>query len=71
MAAEGSSYVEVRDLGALRGRALFATRDFQKGDIILKEAPIVAAQFCWNKTCKYHACDYCLRSVETATEMAR
>ena len=63
--------VEVRDLGEGKGRALFALRDFAKGDIIIREFPLAAAQFSWNKTCKYRACDHCLKSIETATEMAR
>lgn len=63
--------VEVRDLGEGKGRALFALRDFAKGDVIIREFPLAAAQFSWNKTCKYRACDHCLKSIETATEMAR
>eukprot|EP00055_Hartaetosiga_balthica_P006984 m.23374 g.23374 ORF g.23374 m.23374 type:complete len:385 (+) comp5539_c0_seq3:37-1191(+) len=44
--------------------------DIIEGGVLLEEEPVVSAQFCWNKLCKYDACDYCLRSLERADDMA-
>ena len=55
----------------LQGRGLFASRQFSKGEIIFEEAPLVSCQFAWNELYKYTACEFCLRSLETAEEMAR
>lgn len=54
-----------------RGKGLFAKNSFKEGDKILTERPLVACQFSWNKLYKYTACDYCLKSLETAECMAR
>eukprot|EP00052_Salpingoeca_macrocollata_P011322 m.87129 g.87129 ORF g.87129 m.87129 type:complete len:428 (-) comp18005_c0_seq1:37-1320(-) len=70
-AAATALAVEVRSAGPVKGKGLFAVRDFQAGETILVEEPIVSAQFSWNKLCKYRACDFCLKSLETAQEMAR
>ncbi|XP_055317017.1 histone-lysine N-trimethyltransferase SMYD5 [Sitodiplosis mosellana] len=51
-----------------KGRALFATVDFKEGDTILDEVPLVSSQFSWNAACKYLACEYCLKPLETAEE---
>jgi RNA polymerase subunit RPABC4/transcription elongation factor Spt4 len=37
----------------------------------LEESPIVSCQFAWNEFYKYKACEYCLRSLETAEAMAQ
>lgn len=39
--------------------------------MILTETPLVSAQFCWNELYKYKACEFCLRSLETAEEMSQ
>ena len=41
------------------------------GDVILIEKPLVCSQFSWNKTYSYTACEYCMKSMETAQNMAR
>ena len=58
-------------LDSVKGRSLVATRDIRAGDVILREHPLVAAQFSWNKACHYLACHHCLRSLEPAQDMAR
>ena len=58
-------------LSYLQGRGLFASKHFSKGDIIFEEAPLVNCQFAWNELYKYTACEFCLRSLETAEEMAQ
>jgi len=35
------------------------------------EKPLVSAQFAWNAAYRYLACDHCMRSLETAEQMAR
>eukprot|EP00056_Hartaetosiga_gracilis_P000976 m.41621 g.41621 ORF g.41621 m.41621 type:complete len:415 (-) comp10442_c0_seq1:61-1305(-) len=42
----------------------------EEGNVLLEEDPVVSAQFCWNKLCKYEACEYCLKSLESSDEMA-
>lgn len=44
-----------------RGRGLFATRQFQKGETIFEENPLVSCQFSWNSTYGYLACENCLK----------
>ena len=41
------------------------------GDVILTERPLVACQFSWNRKYNYVACDNCMKSLETAQNMAR
>ena len=55
----------------LQGKGLFSKTDFKEGDTIIKEVPLVCAQFSWNELYKYAACEYCLRSLETAEDMTR
>lgn len=55
----------------MQGRGLVSSTHFQKDDIILEERPLVSSQFSWNELYKYQACEYCLRSIETAESMAR
>jgi len=54
-----------------QGKGLFATRDFAEGEVIFSERPLVSAQFAWNAAYRYSACDHCMRSLETAEQMAR
>ena len=61
--------INVKDTG-MRGRGLFAKKTFKEGDQIFTEKPIVASQFLWNALYKYVACEHCLKSMETAQEMA-
>ncbi|KAI1883796.1 hypothetical protein AGOR_G00235280 [Albula goreensis] len=66
-----SSYVEVRTIDKIKGKGLFAKKPIRKGETIFIERPLVSAQFLWNALYKYRACEYCLRSLETAEENAR
>jgi hypothetical protein len=61
---------EVRTL-PIKGRSLIATKNYSENDVILEEKPLISAQFSWNKTYKYLACDYCLFQLETAQENVR
>jgi len=54
-----------------QGKGLFATRDYEEGEVIFSERPLVSAQFAWNAAYRYLACDYCMRSLETAEQMGR
>lgn len=54
-----------------QGKGLFATQDYSEGDVIFVERPLVSAQFAWNAAYRYLACEYCMRSLETAEQMAR
>lgn len=42
---------------------MFATKNYEAGDIILEEDPLVSCQFAWNAAYKYIACDHCMRLV--------
>lgn len=44
-----------------QGRAMYATKDIQVDETIFEEKPFVSAQFAWNSSYKYLACEYCLR----------
>ncbi|XP_004343338.2 SMYD5 protein [Capsaspora owczarzaki ATCC 30864] len=63
-------HVQVRVEDARKGRGLFATQAFKKGDIVFTEAPLVCAQFLWNEAYGYKACHQCMRSLESPGEMA-
>lgn len=54
-----------------QGKGLFAKKNINKGDVIFEETPIVSTQFLWNELYKYKACEYCMKSLETAEEQAR
>ena len=54
-----------------KGRGLFATCSLKEGDQVLIERPLISCQFSWNKLYYYIACDNCLKSLETAENMAR
>ncbi|CAB3226642.1 unnamed protein product [Arctia plantaginis] len=62
---------EVRTSNTKKGKALFATKKFDQGDIILEEEPLVSCQFAWNAAYKYLACDYCMRPLETPEQNVR
>lgn len=71
MAAPIKFDVEIKTTDAKKGRGLFAKKLFKAGDVILDETPLVSCQFAWNELYKYKACEYCLRSLETAEGMAQ
>ena len=50
---------------------MYAKTNFKERDVILTETPLVCAQFSWNELYKYAACEFCLRSLETAEDMSR
>jgi len=58
------------DVGGGKGRGLVATRHFRKGETLLKEKPVVCAQFCWNECSGYRCCHHCLEPLETTQENA-
>ncbi len=70
MACSAVDGVIVQAISEAKGRGLFATRDFVKGETIFKEKPIASVQFSWNVECKYRACHHCLEPLETANENA-
>eukprot|EP00730_Choanoeca_flexa_P014248 TRINITY_DN6160_c0_g1_i3.p1 TRINITY_DN6160_c0_g1~~TRINITY_DN6160_c0_g1_i3.p1 ORF type:complete len:395 (+),score=42.04 TRINITY_DN6160_c0_g1_i3:2-1186(+) len=52
-------------------RSLYTTQPIEEGDVLLREKPIVSAQFSWNRAYRYQACQYCLMSIESPQDMAR
>ncbi|XP_046978047.1 histone-lysine N-trimethyltransferase SMYD5 [Vanessa cardui] len=56
---------EIRISNSKKGKGLFATKQFNEGDIILEEEPLVSCQFAWNAAYRYLACDHCMRPLET------
>lgn len=64
------SLVEVRTT-AQKGRGVFATAPIKAETVLFEEAPLVSAQFSWNYTYGYLACEYCLKPLETAETNAR
>lgn len=56
---------EVRTSNNKKGKALFATKMYNKGDVILEEDPLVSCQFAWNAAYRYLACDHCMTPLET------
>ena len=63
--------LEVKDCGPPKGKGLFAIKSYQEGEVIFEEKPLVCSQFSWNAMYKYVACAHCMRSLESAQEMAR
>lgn len=63
--------VVIKQTDNTKGKSLFASKSISKGDLIFQEKPLVCVQFLWNAEYKYRACDHCLRSLESAQEMAR
>uniref|UniRef100_A0A8D8WG37 SET and MYND domain-containing protein 5 n=1 Tax=Cacopsylla melanoneura TaxID=428564 RepID=A0A8D8WG37_9HEMI len=68
---KSSSDYGVEFISELKGRGLFAKKAYKKGDLIFEESPLVCAQFSWNTTYGYLACEYCMRPLETAAENAK
>ncbi|KAM6953648.1 protein-lysine N-trimethyltransferase SMYD5 [Aplochiton taeniatus] len=66
-----SQSVEVRLIDKTKGKGLFAKRGIKKGVTIFIERPLVSAQFLWNSSYKYKACEYCLSALETSEENAK
>ncbi|XP_050678963.1 histone-lysine N-trimethyltransferase SMYD5 isoform X1 [Leptidea sinapis] len=62
---------EVRNTNGKKGKGLFAIKQFNKGDVILEEDPLVSCQFAWNAAYRYMACDYCMRPLETPEQNVR
>lgn len=60
---------EVRQTQSKKGKGLFATRDISENEVILSETPLVSVQFAWNRTCKYSACQHCMKPLETAQQV--
>ncbi|CAI9733077.1 SET and MYND domain-containing protein 5 [Octopus vulgaris] len=71
MATDQVQGVEVKVVNSDKGKGLFACQAFKKGDQIFEEVPLVCSQFLWNEFYKYEACEFCLKSLETAENMAR
>lgn len=63
--------VSIKQVNQQKGKGLFANKDFREGEVVFEEKPLVCSQFLWNSMYKYTACGACLRSLETAEEMAR
>ncbi|XP_022802180.1 SET and MYND domain-containing protein 5-like isoform X1 [Stylophora pistillata] len=65
------SNVFIKDVSPQMGKGVFAKKYFREGELIFEERPLVCSQFLWNSLYKYTACSNCLRSLETAEQMAR
>jgi len=63
--------VSIEQVNQQKGKGMFANKDFREGEVIFEEKPLVCSQFLWNSIYKYTACGACLKSLETAEEMAR
>ncbi|CAG4930487.1 histone-lysine N-trimethyltransferase SMYD5 [Colias croceus] len=61
----------VRTTNGKKGKALFATKQYNEGDVILEEDPLVSCQFAWNAAYRYMACDHCMRPLETPEQNVR
>ncbi|CAH3117202.1 unnamed protein product [Porites lobata] len=66
-----SSQISIKQVSPEKGKGLFANTNFKEGDIIFEEKPLVCCQFLWNALYKYTACGFCMKSLETAEQMAR
>ena len=55
---------------ALHGAGLFATRAFRRGDVVLRERPLVAMQDLSNKR-EVVACGNCLKFIDLGKELLR
>ncbi|XP_028040938.1 SET and MYND domain-containing protein 5 [Bombyx mandarina] len=62
---------EVRNYNTKKGKGLFATKQYNQGDVILEEDPLVSCQFAWNAAYRYLACDNCMRPLETPEQNVR
>ncbi|XP_026748892.1 histone-lysine N-trimethyltransferase SMYD5 [Galleria mellonella] len=62
---------EIRIANCKKGKSLFATKQYEQGDVILEEDPLVSCQFAWNAAYRYLACDHCMRPLETPEQNVR
>ncbi|XP_053604845.1 histone-lysine N-trimethyltransferase SMYD5 [Plodia interpunctella] len=62
---------EIRPSSSKKGKGLFATKQYNQGDVILEEDPLVSCQFAWNAAYRYLACDHCMRPLETPEQNVR
>ncbi|CAF0901701.1 unnamed protein product [Adineta ricciae] len=62
---------ESQNIKLLQGRQIIAKRNYQQGELIFEEQPLVLAQFEWNKLYKYSACEYCLYPLESCEQNVR
>ncbi|KAI9224114.1 hypothetical protein BC828DRAFT_374310 [Blastocladiella britannica] len=51
-------------------RGVIAARDFDEGEVLFSEEPMVSAQYLFNKL-YFPACDHCLACLETPAEQAK
>lgn len=77
MAAAGTTnmyqtaHIFIKQVSPEKGKGLFANKNFKEGEVIFEESPVVCSQFLWNSMYKYTACGCCMKSLETAEQMAR
>lgn len=50
---------------------MITKKNFDEGDVLFEERPLVSSQFLWNEFYKYEACEYCLCSLETAENQSQ
>uniref|UniRef100_A0A1E1WRE0 Protein-lysine N-trimethyltransferase SMYD5 n=1 Tax=Pectinophora gossypiella TaxID=13191 RepID=A0A1E1WRE0_PECGO len=62
---------EIRTSNSKKGKAMFSTKKFDLGDVILEEDPLISCQFAWNQAYRYLACDHCMRPLETPEQNVR
>jgi len=60
--------IVIKYIDEQKGKGVFAKQDIEEGDVIIKESPIVACQYSYNKV-YFPACSHCLKSMETPNEM--
>ncbi|KAI9139617.1 hypothetical protein BKA69DRAFT_1084911 [Paraphysoderma sedebokerense] len=65
-----NQHIQITWVDDHKERGVIATADFKGGDVILEDDPIVCDQYLYNKD-YFPACSHCLRSLETASQMAR
>ncbi|XP_062619027.1 histone-lysine N-trimethyltransferase SMYD5-like [Saccostrea cucullata] len=63
--------VEISFENTKKGKSLIAKQNFEEGDVLFEERPLISSQFLWNEFYKYKACEYCLRSLETAEKQSQ
>ncbi|KAK4883114.1 hypothetical protein RN001_006433 [Aquatica leii] len=63
--------IEIRTVNNIKGRGVFAKKNFPSGTVIFEEDPLVCCQFSWNASYMYRTCHHCLRPLETAQENAQ
>ncbi|RXG62403.1 SET and MYND domain-containing protein 5 [Armadillidium vulgare] len=66
-----NSDFKISFIDEIKGKGLFATRNYLEGEIIFEEEPLVSCQFLWNKAYGYLACDFCMRPLENPEENVR